>query len=323
LRKSIAAAAKPAGKEGAEGEGQAEHVGAGDARHDRMRQRVADQRPALQHQVGRQEGADAADEGGDPHGVDHVAVGEGFGERRDHASSSFLSGASVARVVAVAVDDERPLVVGEHRDAARVVVVVQVGAAEDELPQHAAEGLFQVGVGEDLGGRAFREHGAVDQHGAVAEAWHAAQIVRRDEHDAALVAQRPEQRDDRLLGAHVDAGERLVEQDDLALLGQRAGEEDALLLAAGKLADLALAVVGHADPLQRSVDRGAVGGLRHAHQVHVAVAAHHDDVLDEDREIPVDLLGLRHVGDERCASAPRRPAGRRSRRCRRRAGRSP
>ena len=83
--------------------------------------------------------------------------------------------------------------------------------------------------------------------------------MRRDQHDAAFVAQRLQQRDDRLLGAHVDAGEGLVEQDDLAVLRQRAGKEDALLLAARKLADLPLAEGRHADALQRLVDRLAVG----------------------------------------------------------------
>ena len=72
LRKSIAPAASAAGEEGAERKRQAEHVGAGDAGHDGVRERVADQRPALQHQIGGEEGADAADEGAHPHGVDHV-----------------------------------------------------------------------------------------------------------------------------------------------------------------------------------------------------------------------------------------------------------
>ena len=53
---------------------------------------------------------------------------------------------------------------------------------------------------------------------------------------------------------HVDAGEWLVEQDHPAVLRQRAGQEHALLLAAGKLADLALAEVAHADAGERIVD---------------------------------------------------------------------
>ena len=54
---------------------------------------------------------------------------------------------------------------------------------------------------------------------------------------------------------HVDAGEGLVEQDHLAVLGQRAGEEHALLLAAGEFADLALAEIAHADAGKRGCRR--------------------------------------------------------------------
>ena len=136
------------------------------------------------------------------------------------------------------------------------------GLAEHEVAQHAAEGLLEVRLGEDLLGRAVGEHGALEQHGAVAELRHAAEIVGRDQHDPALVAERAEQGDDRLLGLDVDAGEGLVEQDHAAVLRQRAGEEDALLLAAGQFADLALAEVAHADAGERGVDRGAVAGRR-------------------------------------------------------------
>ncbi|MNE58574.1 hypothetical protein D3C80_1536150 [compost metagenome] len=69
-----------------------------------------------------------------------------------------------------------------------------------------------------------------------------------DQHDTAFVAQGLEECDDLLLGRHVDAGEGLIEQDDLAFLCQRAGKENPLALAAGKLADLALAVFEHVHP---------------------------------------------------------------------------
>ena len=82
LRKQHGAGGQAAREEGAEREGQPEHVGAGDARNDGMRKRVADQRPALQHQIGREERADPADQRAHPHGVDHVAVGKRFGEQR-------------------------------------------------------------------------------------------------------------------------------------------------------------------------------------------------------------------------------------------------
>ena len=111
---------------------------------------------------------------------------------------------------------------------------------------------------------------------------------------------------------HVDAGERLVEQDDARLLRQRARQEHALLLSAAQLADLALAVVGDADPLQRLVHLALVLAAGDAQEAHVAVAAHHHHVLDQDREVPVDLLALRHVGDD---AALQRLVARAARRC--------
>ena len=62
---------------------------------------------------------------------------------------------------------------------------------------------------------------------------------------------------------HVDAGERLVEQDDAAALRERPGEKHALPLSAGKLADLPLAKFQHADARRgsppRSVDPPRAG----------------------------------------------------------------
>ena len=65
-----------------------------------------------------------------------------------------------------------------------------------------------------------------------------------------------------------------------------------------QFADLAVAVGAHADALQRLVDLVAVGARRHAQEIHVAVAAHHHHGLDQHREIPVDILALRHIGDD-------------------------
>ncbi len=76
-----------AGEKCADGVGQAEQKGAGDARHDRVAERVADQRPALEHQVGAEEGADGADQRADPDGVDHVAIAEGFEQVRHRAAA--------------------------------------------------------------------------------------------------------------------------------------------------------------------------------------------------------------------------------------------
>ena len=39
----------------------------------------------------------------------------------------------------------------------------------------------------------------------------------------------------------------------------------------------------------------ALGG--HAQEIHVAVTAHHDDILDQYREVPIDFFGLRYIGN--------------------------
>ena len=63
---------------------------------------------------------------------------------------------------------------------------------------------------------------------------------------------------DDLLRRGVDAVHRLVEQQDVRLLGERAGDEDALLLAAGELPDLRVGVVQHVDFGERVADDLAV-----------------------------------------------------------------
>ena len=166
------------------------------------------------------------------------------------------------------------------------------------MPQHAAKGLFQVRLGENLDRGPVGEHGAVEQHGAIAELRHAAQIVRGDQHHPPFIAKRTQQLDDGVLGIDVDAGEGFVEQNHPPVLGKRAGEEHPLLLAAGELADLALAEIAHADAGKCCCDRFMIRGFGNAHHVHVAIAAHHHHVLDENREVPVDVLALRHIGDD-------------------------
>jgi hypothetical protein len=56
--------------------------------------------------------------------------------------------------------------------------------------------------------------------------------------------------DDGALRRGVDTGERLVQEVEIGILRKRPGEEDALLLAAGQLADLARGEIGHADPIE-------------------------------------------------------------------------
>ena len=67
--------------------------------------------------------------------------------------------------------------------------------------------------------------------------------------------------------------------------------------------------VGDGELLEAARHDVAVRRLRAPQPAQATVAPHHDDVAHRDREAPVDLLALRHVGD---GFAPA-PAGRRSR----------
>ena len=204
-------------------------------------------------------------------------------------------------LTAVAVENGRAFVVGEHGEAAGVVVVVQLRALEPEAPQGAAERLLQVGLGEYLRRRAGGQHRPQEQHHPVAVVGHAAQVVGGHQHQPALGPQLAHERDDGLLGLHVDASERLVEKDHAALLGQGTGQEHPLLLAARQLADLTPAKARHPDSVERLGDLAPVLGRRNAQEAHVAVAAHHHHVLDQDGKVPVHLLALGHVGHQGAA----------------------
>ena len=128
------------------------------------------------------------------------------------------------------------------------------------------------------------------------------------------------------LGAHgqpqrgVEVGERLVEQQELRLLDQRAGERDALLLAAGQLARPAveqLARPGRARPPPR---RGAAASSRG-----VFLKRSGKRMLSRTRHVRIERVGLEDDADVAVArldlvdDVRRRTGSRRrsARRCRR------
>ena len=118
-----------------------------------------------------------------------------------------------------------------------------------------------------------------------------------DQRGDALSAQVVEDFQDRLLAGHVEAGQRLVQHQQLGLLGQGTRQEDPLLLTAGQFADLAFGEVGHADLRQRRLDHGPIAPARPAQQPDLADAPHHHHIADRDREAPVDAVALGHIAD--------------------------
>ena len=108
----------------------------------------------------------------------------------------------------------------------------------------------------------------------------------------------------------VDAGERLVEEQDRRVLDERAGDEHALALAAGELAELRA----------RERRRGRRGRARRARDARLGAARppppgqarerpHQRDVERGDRVVEPRALGLRHVAEAACgADRAARPA---------------
>lgn len=120
----------------------------------------------------------------------------------------------------------------------------------------------------------------------------------RNQHGTAFVAQFSQQGNDPRLGLHIDAGKRLIEQDHFAFLSNGAGEEHALFLPAGELANLSFAVFAHPYAGQRGINNLPVAGLRPPQPAHMTIAAHHHYIFHQYRKRPVHLFRLRYVGNK-------------------------
>ncbi|MNM96029.1 hypothetical protein D3C81_1084930 [compost metagenome] len=111
----------------------------------------------------------------------------------------------------------------------------------------------------DLLHLAFGKHGDAVGHGQ----GFFLVVGNEDEGDAGLRLDRLQFLTHRLAQLEVECGQRLVEQQHLGMRRQRAGQGDALLLAAGKLGRLALGEAFHLHQREHFTD--ALGDLRTAH----------------------------------------------------------
>jgi hypothetical protein len=106
-------------------------------------------------------------------------------------------------------------------------------------PAHA-EGAEPITIGENLGGRAIGEDGAVEENDAVGMGGGGFDIVCDQENgkvmDPAQIADEAIEEDESCL---VDPGDRFVEQEDVGARRHRQGEQDALEFAAGEGAESA------------------------------------------------------------------------------------
>ncbi len=108
------------------------------------------------------------------------------------------------------------------------------------------------------------------------------------------------------LGGLVDAGGRFIQEQDARRGDEGAGDEDALLLAAGEAADGLVGEVVHADFFEGVHDFGAVGFVVAAEEAFFSVEAELDDLADGDGEGPIDGVAVGDVADDVSAGTCRR-----------------
>ena len=148
-----------------------------------------------------------------------------------------------------------------------------------------------------LGRRAVVDHAAVPQHHrAVDQRLQRAQLVQ-DEQDRRAAADLFAQcGGEHLLAGQVDAGHRLVHDQQLRFAGQRAGDQHPLVLSAGERVDGVLGPVRHADQFQGAVHRGPVGLAQDA-QFRTGEPAGRDDLADGRGDAAGRGGALRYVPD--------------------------
>ena len=117
--------------------------------------------------------------------------------------------------------------------------------------------------GEDpLGGAGLLDLAVVDDDQLVAQETDDADVMRDDDvADAVRDAEPVEQVDDGGLHRHVQCGHRLVGDDQVRFGGERAGDADALPLAAGQLSRIAAEVLGGQADLRQQSRRPVLAGL--------------------------------------------------------------
>src|SRR3954463_10158877 len=132
--------------------------------------------------------------------------------------------------------------------------------AVQELPRTFALRLAE----ELLRRRLFDDLAAVHEHHRVGHAPGEAHLVRHADHGHALA--REVLHDFQHLVDHlrIERRGRLVEEHDLRPHGERAGDGDALLLSAGKLAGILLRLLGDANAFEQVHGERARLGRRHA-----------------------------------------------------------
>ena len=181
---------------------------------------------------------------------------------------------AVTVVVAVFVDDHRGAIVADETSAERF--------GEQRGHQH----LARCPVGQ---------HAAGEQHHPIG-ASRLREMMRREHDRSAGSSGIGDDVQDAELTGEVETGDRLVEQEQSRVGGERLGDEDSLLLAAREFAERSTPEVGHLELLGCVVDERTVASLEATEQSTLSVAPHPQYLVDRQRH-PAVMVAV--LGDER------------------------
>ena len=182
----------------------------------------------------------------------------------------------------------RPYAPRRHADAA---------AGSRLLDQHlgAIDRRQHLG-GDDLRGRTDRAQAAVGDDGDAGRDHQRMVGIVGGQHDAEIVAREiADAREHQRLVAEVEARGRLVEHQDRRLLGERAGDQGKLALAAGNAGVVVRRELGDAEPGELFARDALVGRARAGERLDPRGAAHQHHVEHREREL--GHVRLRHIGE--------------------------
>ncbi len=125
-----------------------------------------------------------------------------------------------------------------------------------------------------------------------------AELVRHEQDGRAVLRDEVDERVAELsLRLGVDAGDRLVEHEQVGFARERACDQDTLLLPAGELEHRPAGELGQADRLDRVVDRGTIARACPTPPAPTSEPTGRDDLADGDREIGREHATLRDVSE--------------------------
>src|SRR5690606_23622044 len=158
-----------------------------------------------------------------------------------------------------------------------------------------AVGLLEILPREGLGGGTIRDDTHVDEDEPVKGGRDGGEVVMDDKAGLAPLAECTEQIDDGLFGCGIDLGVGFIQEVEVGILHESAGEEDPLLLAARELADLSKGEMADSDLLEGIHGAFGFGLADAAEPPETAVGSHRDDIERIDGKIPVNTLPLRDI----------------------------